>query len=68
MNISLIPFFIGLSKARKFVRTMLKIFSFQMKAHDQVLALDGLIKIREQSALEELDPEPKEDCDCTEVG
>ena len=47
---------------------MLKIFSFQMKAHDQVLALDGLIKIREQSALEELDPEPKEDCDCTEVG
>jgi hypothetical protein len=59
MNTSLISFFKGLSKARKSVRTMLKIFSFKMKAHDQVLALDGLIKIREQSTLEELDPEPK---------
>jgi hypothetical protein len=46
---------------------MLKIFFFQVKAHDQVLTLGGLIKIREQSALEELDPEPKEDCDCFEV-
>ena len=52
---------------RKFVRTMLKIFIFQVKAHNQVLALKGLIKIREQSALEELDPDPREDYDCSEV-
>jgi len=59
MNVSLISFFKGLSKARKFVRTMLKTFIFKVQAHDLVLALDGLIKIREQSALEELDPESK---------
>jgi len=62
MNINLISFFKGLSKARKFIRTVLKIFISQVKAHEQVLAPDGLIKIREQSVLEELDPEPKEDC------
>jgi len=67
MNISLITFFKRLSKVRKFVRTMLKIFIFQVKAHNQVLALKGLIKIREQSALEELDPDPREDYDCSEV-
>ena len=67
MNISLITVFQGSSKARKFVRTMLKILIFQVKAHDQVLALEGLIKIQEQNALEELDPDHKEDCDCSEV-
>ena len=29
--------------------------------------MDRLIKIREQSTLEEIDPQPKEDCDCFEI-
>ena len=64
VNVSLITFFKGLSKARKFVRVMLKIFIFQVKTRDQV---KGLVKIRQQNDLEELDPDPKEDYDSSDV-